>query len=109
MRKQGRQNHKALSLGPIKRDVPETFFRLCHHCLFLNESESEIYRCIQCEKDFFPPERDYWESDPQKRASDSLETELDRQMEDEETIEQEKEDSLPPQKRSYLNGLNGKW
>ena len=109
MRKQGRQNRKAHSLGPIKRDVPETFFRLCHHCLFLNESESEIQRCIQCEKDFVSSDKDQWESDPKKGNSELLETELDRQMEDEENSDERKEKSPPPQKKYYLNGLNGKW
>lgn len=92
--KQGRQNQKPLSLGPVKRDVAETFFRLCHHCLFLNESESEIYRCLQCEKEFSPPESNSWE--------DENEMELDQLDEDE-------NETPLIRKKSYLNGLNGKW
>lgn len=89
--KQGRQNRKSLSLGPIERDVPETFFRLCHHCLFLNESEEEISRCLRCEKGFLPSEVELWE---------------DEQYDDGEEDEHE---APLARKKHYLNGLNGKW
>ena len=93
--KQGRQNQKNHSLGPVKRDVPETFFRLCHHCLFLNESESEIHHCLQCEKDFMPSEGDSWEEESDRDLDDDLD---------------EGESETPIiRKKSYLNGLNGKW
>jgi len=108
--KQGRQNRKSLSLGPLKRDAPETFFRLCHHCLFLNESEVEIYRCNKCEKDFNPPEKDGWE-ETQGDLRQQLEAQMDQEMEgdQEEPAQTNDKSSHIPRKKSYLNGLNGKW
>lgn len=102
MRK-GRQN-RANHLGPIKRDVPETFFRLCHHCLFLNESDSEVIQCSRCDKEFslkdalsqygfLPVDGDFEE---------------DGELFDEQD-EEEFEERKPLGKKPCLNGLNVKW
>lgn len=34
------------------------FFRLCHSCLHLNESETEVFRCHRCEVLFDPRAED---------------------------------------------------
>lgn len=89
MRK-GRQS-RAAHLGPFKGDAPETFFRLCHHCLFLNESEIEIQQCHKCERKFIMSgEEEFVE------------------MSDEELFEEQME-AAPPRKKTCLAGLNVKW
>jgi len=93
------RHHRAALLGPVKRDVPETFFRLCHHCLFLNESEIEIQACKKCERKFGLTEEDGF-------VPISEEQIFDQQMEDEEEVAQER---TPPQKRPSLMGLDVKW
>jgi hypothetical protein len=94
--RQGR-HHRAALLGPVKRDVPETFFRLCHHCLFLNESELEIQECKKCEHKFnFTDDNDF--------SPISEEQFFDQQMEEEEI-----EERTAPQKKPSLTGLDVKW
>ena len=95
--RQGR-HHRAALLGPVKRDVSETFFRLCHHCLFLNESELEIQECKKCERKFNVTDEDEF-------LPVSEEQFFDQQMEDEEEIQER----TPPQKKPSLAGLNVKW
>lgn len=101
MRK-GRQTRANL-LGPLKRDAPDTFFRLCHHCLYLNESDSEISQCSKCDKEFslqqFEPHYGF------------LPTEAE--FEEDEGFLDEPEDEIDerkmPQTKMSLNGLNVKW
>ncbi|NBX76422.1 MAG: hypothetical protein EBQ92_07695 [Proteobacteria bacterium] len=95
--KKGR-HHRAALLGPVKRDVPEIFFRLCHHCLFLNESELEIQECKKCEHKFNFTEKDDF-------LPVSEEQFLDQQMEEDEEIHER----TPPQKKTALTGLDVKW
>ncbi|NBV50642.1 hypothetical protein EBR03_07740 [bacterium] len=83
------RHHRATPLGPVIRDVPETFFRLCHYCLHLNEGDSEILICQKCETDFLPNA---------EAASDEI-----SEMNDE---EEERGPALP---KPQLNGLNVKW
>ena len=102
--KKGRHNRASL-LGPVKRDVPETFFRLCHHCLFLNESPREVEHCIRCDKEFTLKEL------PAFYGFLPVDEELDRQMEEpsEEFSEDELIEGKPPRKKAPLAGLNVKW
>lgn len=86
--RQGR-HHRAALPSPVPRDFPETFFRLCHHCLFLNESEREIQQCQKCEQRFSSPEDEIFENSVEEN--------------------EESEERGPPPKKTSLTGLDVKW
>lgn len=48
-RKNLRPNSRFLSEDKYS---PSTYLRLCHRCLFLNESSRYIEKCVRCESDF---------------------------------------------------------
>ena len=106
MRK-GRQQNNPLA-GPPKRDLPEVFLRLCHYCLYLNESDKEIEQCERCEKCFSPKQVNhsysYQDSDSETDSDSSLEQALDSLEEELETRPEEKAFG-----KTLVNGLNVKW
>jgi len=107
--RQGRQQKSSLHYGPIKRDPPDIFLRLCHHCLYLNESEAEIEQCGRCEKWFGPKQfinsYQFKEESNRELLDPSEEQILDQLEEDFEHSTDTKKRS----KKSLVNGLNVKW
>ncbi|MFM8268634.1 MAG: hypothetical protein ACKN9V_00450 [Pseudomonadota bacterium] len=93
----GRHSRAAL-MSPVKRNAPDTFFRLCHHCLFLNESELEIKECEKCQRKFSLKK-------DQNSAPISEEEFFDQQMNEDEEIQEQR----PPLKKTALTGLDVKW
>ncbi|NBT58270.1 hypothetical protein EBT16_05750 [bacterium] len=99
--KKGR-HPRAARFGPVKGDAPETFFRLCHHCLFLNESEFEITKCQKCELKFTPVNKEGFPLVSEEQVFDQV-------MEEDEEENEEPQETAPPRKKSSLTGLNVKW
>jgi len=60
------------------KETPTTHFRLCHLCLFLNESEGAIAECEACQCAFISDLA--WDTGAQERAR--LEAELEEEMEE---------------------------
>jgi len=113
MRKGG-QNRTGY-LGPVTREAPDIFFRLCHHCLYLNEADQEISRCAKCEAEFLPAEANSshgfqdLDEDLEELAGDhNIVTLKDADDSDDEEMH-DFEEGNPPHKRPKLAGLNVKW
>jgi len=105
--KKGRQQNNPLA-GPLKRDLPEVFLRLCHYCLYLNESDQEIEQCDRCEKCFSPkpenPASSYQDSNSEIDSDSYFEQAFDSLEEELETRPEEKAFG-----KTLVNGLNVKW
>lgn len=43
-----KRNAPKLLRRPQLQEEPIAHFRLCHHCLFLNESNEEVVKCDRC-------------------------------------------------------------
>lgn len=104
--RQGRQN-RTNSLGPLRRDAPDTFFRLCHHCLYLNEAEEEISHCSKCETKFI------LSSDEDSYGFEKIDEDLEELAGEGNVITlRDQDDSLesePPMPSPKLTGLDVKW
>lgn len=49
-----------------------TYFRLCHRCSHLNESDVEVWRCERCQRILaaHPPRMRDWEPEPRRGVWD---------------------------------------
>jgi hypothetical protein len=116
MRKGRRKTNTAASEKP---DHPEirlgahlqqaTYFRLCHHCLHLNESVAEIIRCEHCRRPLtFDPTLQYLdgESDGEHDEIDLEEMDISA---DEEFFAPDGENDLAMDRRLRLAGLSVLW
>ena len=88
---------------PEDKYSPSTYLRLCHRCLFLNESSRYIEKCVRCESSFaeFSSSKDanyknfdINEEDPVHEAIADFESEAIKggEIEAEEQLEQEEEE-----------------
>jgi|688.fasta_scaffold226284_2 hypothetical protein len=104
--RQGGQN-RTNSLGPSRRDVPDTFFRLCHHCFYLNEADQEISRCTKCETKFIS------NSEDENYGFETIDEDLEELAGEGNIITLRDEDDSAegehPVPSPKLNGLNVKW
>ena len=100
--KKGRARKVAAQV-PIFSEKDHVHFRLCHICLHLNESSSEILRCQQCKK--YLSVESIWEF---------IEKNLDEEKEEQAVaaLDQGEQDILGPnfgKRAPLLTGLSVLW
>lgn len=52
MKRRKKSRHTALKFLVKDNYSPDTYLRLCHRCLFLNEDSKYIEKCSRCESQF---------------------------------------------------------
>ena len=110
-----RERHKKHLLAP-QPEFPSKSglnLRLCHRCLYLNESPEEIKKCGRCESQFLGESMassPHWEDDEWDEPLSPAE-ELWQRSEDggERAESQDSQGSPLPRKRRRLNGLAVRW
>jgi hypothetical protein len=73
MKRKKKSRHATLKFLVEDNYIPDTYLRLCHRCLFLNEDSKYIEKCSRCESQFLELSSD----DTFSYKNDSLSTEED--------------------------------
>ena len=125
--KKRKSQHSPSRFVPEDKYSPSTYLRLCHRCLFLNESGQYIEKCTRCESSFAEfssnPKADYKnldfeETDPIHEAIADFESERVRggenwaqepSVESDEDDDVEGEQSIRKKRGTPISGLSVFW